>query len=65
MVGWTAMDPSKLTREERMKALSSLLFLKKKQTGKVKCREVVSPTVSMELTFVTTAIAAKERRHIR
>jgi hypothetical protein len=25
---YTAMDPSKLTREDRMKALSSLLFLK-------------------------------------
>jgi hypothetical protein len=29
---WMAMDPSKLIREERMKALSSLLFLKEKHT---------------------------------
>jgi hypothetical protein len=35
---WTAMDPAKLTREDRMKVLSSLLFLKEKQTGKVKGR---------------------------
>jgi hypothetical protein len=27
---WTAMDPSKLSREERMKALPSLMFLKEK-----------------------------------
>ena len=33
---WTAMDPSKISQEERMKALSSLLFLKEKQTGKIK-----------------------------
>jgi hypothetical protein len=26
---WTVMDPTKLTREDRMKALSSLLFQKK------------------------------------
>jgi hypothetical protein len=33
---WKAMDPSKILREEQMKALSSLLFLKEKRTGKVK-----------------------------
>jgi hypothetical protein len=33
---WKAMDPSKISREEQMKALSSLLFLKEKRTGKVK-----------------------------
>jgi hypothetical protein len=27
---WTAMNPSKISREERIKALSSLLFLKEK-----------------------------------
>jgi hypothetical protein len=31
---WMAMDPFKITREDRMQALSSLLFLKEKQTGK-------------------------------
>ena len=33
---WTAMAPSKISREERIKALSSLLFLKEKRTGKIK-----------------------------
>ncbi len=27
---WTVMDPTKLTREDRTKALLSLLFLKEK-----------------------------------
>jgi len=77
---WTAMDPSKITREDRMRALSLLLFLKEKQTGKVKgcaCingapqhdyitkEEAVSPTVSTESMFITAAIAAKERRKVR
>jgi hypothetical protein len=77
---WTAMDPSKITREDRMRALSSLLFLKKKQTGKIKGRacingtpqrdyitkeEAASPTVSTESTFITAAIAAKEKRKVR
>ncbi len=35
---WKAMDPAKLSREEQMQALSSLLFLKEKQTGKIKGR---------------------------
>jgi hypothetical protein len=60
---WTAMDPSKITREDRMRALLSLLFLKEKRTGKIKghaCingapqrdyitkEEAASPTVSTE-----------------
>jgi len=35
---WTALDPSKLSREETMKALSSLMFLKEKQCRKVKVK---------------------------
>ena len=35
---WTGMDSTKLSREEKIKALSSLLFLKEKQTGKIKGR---------------------------
>jgi hypothetical protein len=77
---WTAMDPSKLPREERMKALSSLLFLKEKRTGKVKGQacingapqrayipkeDTASPTVSTESTFIMAAIAASERRKVR
>ncbi len=63
-----------------MKALSSLLFLKEKRTGKVKGRacinrapqrayipkeEAALPTVLTELTFITGAIAARERRKVR
>jgi hypothetical protein len=73
---WTAMDPSKLTQEDRIKALSLVLFLKEKQTGKIKGRacingapqrayiskeEAALPTVSTESTFITEAIAAKKR----
>jgi hypothetical protein len=39
---WTAMDPSKLSREDRMRALSSLLFLKEKRTGKIKGRTCIN-----------------------
>jgi hypothetical protein len=76
---WTAMDPSKLSREDRMQALSLLLFLKEKQTGKIKgsaCineapqrkyipkQEAALPMVSTESTFITAAIAAKEKRKV-
>jgi hypothetical protein len=77
---WTEMDASRLSREERLKALSSLLFLKEKQTGAIKGRacingahqreyiskeEAASPTVSMESTFITVATAANEKRKVR
>jgi hypothetical protein len=57
-----------------------LLFLKEKQTGKIKGRacingapqrdyitkeEAASPTVSTESTFITAAIAAKKKRKVR
>jgi hypothetical protein len=63
-----------------MRALSSLLFLKEKQTGKIKgcaCingapqrkyipkEEAALPTVSTESTFITAAIAAKEKRKVQ
>ena len=75
---WTVMDPTKLTREDRRKALSLLLFLKEKQCGKIKGRACVNGapqrvyipkedaallTVSTESIFVTSAIAASEKRH--
>ncbi len=56
-----------------------LLFLKEKQTGKIKgpaCingvpqreyipkKEAASPTVSTESTFITAAIAAREKRKV-
>ena len=77
---WTAMDQLKISREERMGALSSLLFLKEKRTGKIKGRacingapqqahipkeEVASPTATMESTFITASIAAHEHRKVR
>ena len=33
---WTPLEVSKLSREQRMRALSSLMFLKEKRTGDVK-----------------------------
>ncbi len=77
---WTAMDVTKLSREDKMRALSSLLFLKEKQTGKIKGRaciigapqqayipkkDAASPTVSTESTFVMAAIAANKKRKVR
>jgi hypothetical protein len=63
-----------------MQALSSLLFLKEKQTRTIKGQacingvahcayipkeDAVLPTVSTELTFITASIAAKEKRMVR
>jgi hypothetical protein len=77
---WTVMDPGQLTREDRARALSSLLFLKEKRCGKIKGRacingapqrayipkeEAASPTVSTESMFITAAIAASEGRRVR
>jgi hypothetical protein len=42
MHSWTAMDPTKLTREERMQVLSSLLFLKEKGTGRIKVQACIN-----------------------
>jgi hypothetical protein len=77
---WTPMYAGKLLREQRMRALSLLLFLKEKQTGDINggaCinrapqrayipkEDAASPTVSTELTFTTTMIAAKDGRKVR
>jgi hypothetical protein len=77
---WTAMDPSKLTREDQMKALLLLLFLKEQQTGKIKGRGCINGapqqshiakedaallTVSTESVFITSEIAASEKRKVR
>jgi hypothetical protein len=60
---WTPMAAHELSREQRMRALSSLLFLKEKRTGDIKGRacingapqrayipkeDAASPTVSTE-----------------
>ncbi len=73
------MHPSQLEQEEKMRALSSLLFLKEKHTGQIKGRacingvpqrayipkeEAALPTVSTESTFITAAIATSENRKV-
>ncbi len=77
---WKAVDPAKLSQEEQMRVLFLLLFLKEKQKGKIKGRvclngapqrayipkeDAASPTLLMESTFISGAIAASERRKIR
>jgi hypothetical protein len=77
---WKAMDPAKLSREEQMQALSLLLYLKEKRTGKIKGRaclngapqraytpkvDAASPMVLTESTFITGAIAASKCRKVR
>jgi len=77
---WTPMDAGKLLREQRMRLLSSLLFLKEKRMGDIKGRacingapqrayipkeDAASSTVSTESTFITATIAVKEGRRVR
>ena len=77
---WTPLEVSKLSREQQMRALSSLMFLKEKRTGDVKGRtcingapqrayiskeDTASPTVSTKSTFITATIAAAEKRKVR
>jgi hypothetical protein len=42
MDAWTPMEAEKLSREERIRALSSLLFLKEKRTGDIKGRACIN-----------------------
>ena len=68
-----------LTKEERMRALSTLIFLKEKSSGDIKGRTCVngapqreyirkedaaSPTAATDSLFITGAIDAHERRHV-
>ncbi len=68
-----------LSQEEKSKALTSLIFLKEKQDGKVKARscangsvqrehvakeEAVAPTVALESVFVAVTIYAKEKQEV-
>ncbi len=77
---WTPLEAGKLLREQRMRELSLLLFLKEKQTWDIKGRacinrgpqrtyilkeDAASSTISTESTFITAAIAVKERRKVR
>ena len=77
---WKPIHAEKLTREEKMKALSSLLFFKEKRMGDIKGRacingapqrsyipkeDAASPTVSTESTFITASITTHERQVVR
>ena len=77
---WTPMHADKLSQEQRMQALSSLLFLKEKRTRDIighACingapqrnyiakEEAALPTVSTESTFSTALMAAHEQRVVR
>ncbi len=77
---WSVRDPSQLSKEDRARALSLLLFLKEKRCGKIKGRvclngapqrsyilkeKAASPTISTKSVFITSAIAASEGRHVR
>eukprot|EP00804_Cyclotella_cryptica_P003539 CCRYP_002162-RA/>CCRYP_002162-RA protein AED:0.36 eAED:0.36 QI:0/-1/0/1/-1/1/1/0/220 len=72
-------DPKTLRREERRKALSSLIFLKEKESGEVKGRTCVngapwreyirkedatSPTVATNSVFLTGAVDASQKRDV-
>lgn len=71
--------PKSLTREEKRNALSSLIFLKEKDTGEVKGRTCVngapqreyirkedaaSPTVATDAVFLTGAVNAYQGRDL-
>ena len=73
-------DPSMLSRAEKVRALSSLMFLKEKRSAKVKGRACVngapqrdyirkedasSPTVANEYVFITSVIADHGKRFVR
>ncbi len=74
-----SLDPSKLGQEEKMKAFSSLLLLKEKQTGQIKGRACINgdshraytqkkaaaPIISTESIFINAAIAASKNRKVQ
>ena len=77
---WVPEDPTMLSISEKVKALSSLMFLKEKRSGKVKgiaCvngapqrayiieEDSYSPTVANESVFITSVIAANKKRFVR
>ena len=76
---WVPEDPTMLSRAEKVKAISSLMFLKEKKSGKVKGRACVkgapqrayirkedasSPTVANESVFIISVIADNEKRFV-
>ena len=77
---WVPEDPTILSRAEKVKALSYLMFMKEKRSGKVKeiaCANgapqrayirkegALSPTVANESVFITSVIAANKKRFVR
>ena len=73
------MDAETLTKEQRAKAISSLMFLKEKRDGTIKGRacaigtpqrayikkeDAASPTCATESVFITSVVDAHERRHV-
>jgi len=73
------MDPTKLTYEDRKRAVASLMFLKEKDTGEIKGRacangsvqrkyikkeDAASPTASTEALFICAAVTALEERAV-
>jgi hypothetical protein len=73
------VDSKTLTKQEKQKAISSLMFLKEKRNGDVKGRacadgrkqredftkqDATSPTVSVDSIFLTAIIEAKEERDV-
>ena len=77
---WVPEDPYMMSRAEKVRALSSLMFLKEKRSGKVKgracvnrapqrayiCKEDASlPTVTNESVLITSVIAAHKKRFVR
>ena len=77
---WVPEDRDMLSRYNKVRDISSLMFLKEKRSGKVKGRVCVngapqrvyirkedasSPTVSNECVFITLVIAAHEKRFVR
>ena len=73
------INPYELTKEERNKAMESLIFLTEKKDGRIKARmcanrsiqrvclpkdDAASPTVSTESILITSTIEAKHNRDI-
>ena len=77
---WVTKDPAMLSRADKLRDLSSRMFLKEKRSGKVKgiaCvnrapqrayirkEDASSPTVANESLFITSVIAAHKKRFVR
>ena len=71
--------PSELSREDKLRALRMIMFIKKKRCGRIKARgcadgrkqrtyipreDASSPTDSTECLMISCVVDAKERRHV-